>query len=130
MHQLKNILLFLAAGIQLLHALVPHRHQETMTAVEHQALHEQADDLIDYIGLAFHQLVSDQVVLFNSDFSEQFKELRSSSDIYPANLWAASDYRLSKQSQKPFGTPFQTAIITPGLLINGLRAPPGAGFSF
>ncbi len=38
----------------ILHTVIPHKHHEEMTINEHITLHKNANNLFDYLSLAFH----------------------------------------------------------------------------
>lgn len=54
MKTIRNILLLIIAAVVFLHGFVPHKHHGEMSAAEHKTAHQNADDLIDLLSLAFH----------------------------------------------------------------------------
>ena len=60
----RNILLNITLGIVLLHGLIPHLHHEDMTTIEHDTTHQNANDLVDYLGLAFQHGSEDSSTIF------------------------------------------------------------------
>ena len=54
MNVIRNISVFVAGIILLLHTLLPHEHHSELNEKEHFEQHESASSLLDFIKLAFH----------------------------------------------------------------------------
>ena len=52
---MKWITLFLSFFFLVTHELIPHRHHEELSAKEHEKEHQEAQDVIDFFSLVFHQ---------------------------------------------------------------------------
>ena len=115
-------------GMILLHAIIPHKHHIEMTWEEHIYAHEYADDLIDFLGLGFHQ--DSNKNLENYSYTEQillkkiyFVDFNSLTGFF--NLEGnIVDVRKNLHTQAQL-TNLSIDFI---LLSNGLRAPPDSGF--
>lgn len=53
--EMKWITLFLSFFFLVTHELIPHRHHEELSAKEHEKEHQEAQDVIDFFSLVFHQ---------------------------------------------------------------------------
>jgi hypothetical protein len=52
---MKWLALFVSFFFLVTHELVPHRHHEELTENEHQREHQEAQNVIDFLSLVFHQ---------------------------------------------------------------------------
>lgn len=50
----RNMMLFIATTIVLLHSIIPHSHHSELSAEQHLQEHENASSILDYLSLAFH----------------------------------------------------------------------------
>ncbi len=128
MNQIRNILLINVVGILLLHSFIPHRHQEEMTYVEHQKAHEDANSIIDYLGLAFHQYASSNLENFFLEKTNDFKEFDAKYFNFSINLTTPKvEFIYTKTKSLSRKLP-EKLLIKFIILANGLRAPPTYGF--
>ena len=121
---LRKILLFNVVVVIILHALISHKHHGEMTDEEHNITHNNANGIIDIIGLGFHHgssnnldnyIISEQNSLNKLDFNEL--------DFF-AGIFSI-DFKLFPANESP------TATIRPYIIFNvfiinshGLRGPP------
>ncbi|PCH52853.1 MAG: hypothetical protein COC22_03485 [Flavobacteriaceae bacterium] len=121
---IKQILFRSALVIIVLHTLIPHRHYDEMSKVEHAQLHQNNDDILDLLMLFFHESNDesiDNLVVAEFDVKENFD------DTVVSNIFLSS-------SNFPF---FDTSYFIKELIIstsnfsnisfvelNGLRGPP------
>lgn len=76
MQLIRSISLFAAFAIVMVHSMVPHQHRDELSFAEHEAQHEEASGLIDYLSLAFHlEHGEGQLEEFNSVQHVQLEEL-------------------------------------------------------
>lgn len=52
-------MLFIAGLVIGLHTILPHEHHDELDHVEHENLHQEADSLLDYIKLIFHENIGE-----------------------------------------------------------------------
>ena len=124
MHSIRIIALLFATGIILLHSFIPHRHIEEMTDVEHLSKHERANDLIDLLGLAFHEGTGD--VLAQYIRSEQ--RISKKINVGWLGVLVNALHHVELPSSFVCGSfrlPSQIIFEQKKILPNGLRAPPG-----
>ncbi len=128
MDLIKNILLINVVVIIFLHSLVPHMHHMEMTFVDHKKAHENANDILDYLGLVFHEGVNYNLENFVSEESGRFKNF----DSRDLNLLVNSCYTKNDilySHENPFlRTLHQNSLTEFIKLSNGLRAPPNFDF--
>ena len=123
MQSLRKITLLLAFGIVMLHAVIPHLHHGEMMSEEHEALHTNACNVVDYLSIGFHSSSSyldnflpnhysnkphsaDKTLVSHGGFGINFD-----APVFLANELYFPNHKLSFTCRKLF-----TA--------NGLRAPP------
>ena len=128
MHQIRNILFINVVVILLLHSLTPHRHYEEMTYVEHEKVHENANSIIDYLGLAFHQDVNlslEHLTIEKTNYFKEidFKKINSLINFAISEIEVAHTQRTSHLRTSP-----EKLLIRFILQANGLRAPPNYDF--
>ncbi|MBL4939224.1 MAG: hypothetical protein JKY16_02930 [Lutibacter sp.] len=73
---IKQILFKSSLVIILLHTLISHKHYDEMSEVEHAALHQNNDDILDLLVLFFHESNDesiDNLVIAQFDVKEIFK---------------------------------------------------------
>ena len=120
---IRNISLYLTLGIVLLHALIPHLHHEEMTPVEHDTTHENANDLVDYLSLAFQHGSEDNLTIFIS--SEQTSTRSIELDDLQGCVINNTFTEVVSTSKKPnLNTQSQSLFNQIIVSSNGLRAPP------
>ncbi|MCB9233255.1 MAG: hypothetical protein H6581_16480 [Bacteroidia bacterium] len=80
MKRLRNISLYLAAIILLMHCLVPHVHEQLLSQSQHLNLHKSSDTMLEKMSLMFHEYAvegdlenfqSTDQVSFDLDFPAQ-----------------------------------------------------------
>jgi hypothetical protein len=119
MFLVKKVLFIQIVGIILFHSLIPHRHHEEMTNVEHNIAHENANDLIDYLGLIFHEGPNDTLKNYT------ISEISSQNNVnFPANMNFDNIEILPAKVCLYFGDQPQKLFSCLKTLSNGLRAPP------
>lgn len=124
MYQIRNVFLINAVAIFLLHSLTPHRHHEEMTYVEHKKAHENANSIIDYLGLAFHQDSNSNLKNFILEETNYFKEFDSKDFNFPINSTIPKVEILSTKIISFLSRDPEKSLIKFIVLTNGLRAPP------
>lgn len=122
----RNILLFHATGIILLHSFIPHLHHGEMTNVEHYMSHKNANDIIDYLGLAFQQGSSDNLTNYIS--SDQQTDTDKDLDCFQSQAEANPELQAAVLSNERlhFKTRSQISFDYLNASSNRLRGPPKA----
>jgi hypothetical protein len=128
MYRVRNILLLNVVVIIFLHSLVSHRHHGEMTFIDHKKTHENADNIFDYLGLAFQQGEDYSLENFISEESARLKCLDSQSFYFLANPLFAENGILFIPINTTFKTFHQNSLAEFIIRANGLRAPPNYGF--
>lgn len=54
MQRIRIITVFSALLIVLLHSFIPHKHHSEFSFTEHESVHQEASNIIDFLSLAFH----------------------------------------------------------------------------
>ncbi len=124
---LRKVVLFGVGLILLAHSIVPHVHENELSAAEKYCAHTTADDFFDFLTLAFQEDGSNILDSFLLEDAEKNQHLDASNSFA---LTQFCDVFLPFFSQSE--TPSEN-INTPaaGLFLEGsfgLRAPPVAGF--
>ena len=125
MKSFQNILLLKIAAVILLHSLIPHRHHREMSTTEHKTAHINADDLIDYLSLAFHSN-------FFGDFENYIAAERLSPNRTIAGAsrfaagYAASAKKSSSEAERLFEAVKAFDFKRADFRSKRMRAPPSA----
>jgi hypothetical protein len=124
MFSIGKMLYILIPGIFLLHSLIPHQHHGDMTVTEHKLAHEYANNVIDYLGLFFHEGSTNNteaIVLVKEIIK---KKVESNKGVYFANFNISKKELFPKHFPNP--TQLNTSIFWNSFQIKsrGLRAPP------
>lgn len=120
---IRNILLYCAVGIALLHSLIPHLHHGEMTNVEHYTSHENAIDFVDYLGLAFQHGTKDKLNYIST-------EQKSTGSIDLDYLQGCAGINTtppevrSTSKSLDFSTQSQLSFYNINASSDGLRGPP------
>ncbi|MCB0652122.1 MAG: hypothetical protein KDC85_12670 [Saprospiraceae bacterium] len=120
----KKIGFITTAGMLLLHALVPHFHQEQLSYEAHQSLHKAANDhLVDFLKFTFHENAGGtEFWSMGENPTEVHFDLEGVATLGKASL-APYEIKKGKGGIKMYsglGIPKTDFIFTTG----GLRAPP------
>lgn len=118
----RNTGFFITAGMLLLHALVPHFHQEQLSCEAHQSLHKAANDhLVDFLKFTFHENAGGtefwSVGEHPTEVHFDLKTVDSQAKA-PLVLFETEKEGIKMYSRP--GIPITDFIFT----IGGLRAPP------
>jgi hypothetical protein len=124
MFQIRNIFLINAVAILLLHSLTPHRHHEEMTYEEHKKAHQNANSIIDYLGIAFHQETNYNLENYFLEGTNYFKEVDSKGFNFPINATFPKVEILITKTISFYRSLPGKSLIKFIILANGLRAPP------
>lgn len=120
----RSFLSFNAVVIILLHSTIPHRHHIEMTYAEDDFAHQGADNVIEYLSLAFHQNYTNNIEHY------VLQKLKSFRGFYFADLNSFSKVSFSKAQwfnlRSCLYFRIQSNWTQKGfvLISNGLRAPP------
>lgn len=128
MYQIRSILFIKVILVLLFHSITPHKHHEELTFLEHELDHENANGIIEYLGIAFHQDLSPNFEYFYLENSSNFNKKDNISFNGPVHLSFIEikiiSFKLNAQSEMGSINP----VIEYIELTNGLRAPPRYGF--
>ncbi|WP_456424421.1 hypothetical protein [Lutibacter sp.] len=122
MELIKQLLFKSVFVIILLHALIPHRHYDEMSAKEHFALHQNNDNIIDLVKIFFHE--NNDESLDNLLFA-QFNIQKTTQSKIPILKEEFKGYtnEENKLLQKNIA-PSNVCYIPIFINTNGLRGPP------
>ncbi len=118
---IRKILFISVTLLILLHTLIPHRHHSEMSYTEDIIAHNKADDIFDFLSLAFHQ--DSSVYIINSVSNEYFIE-KNQLDLFTflnTPIFTRS-YFYSKKTPIFHNSNLKKTTLT--VALNGLRAPP------
>ncbi len=125
MYLARNILLIKAVVIILFHSLIPHRHHGEMTFEEHKITHEKATDIIDYLGLAFHEDSNNKFENYNPVEQNSLRKIDPNGFNFLISTSFAKDKSIFEGERPSFRTRSRKLFIDrTTILANGLRAPP------
>ena len=121
---IKQILFKSSLVIILLHTLISHKHYDEMSEVEHAALHQNNDDILDLLVLFFHESNDesiDNLVIAQFDVKEIFKNT-----IVSNVFLSSSDFPFFNTSYFRKELYINTSNFSSIFFIklNGLRGPP------
>lgn len=128
MQIINNILIFKAVGILLLHTLIPHGHHFEMAYEEHIKVHENADDIIDFLGLGFQQDSTNQLENFTPHGQNLLKQIDFIDFNFLTSVLFVKDESTLRSGGLYFKTQPQNLFNTFLLPSNSLRAPPDSDF--
>jgi hypothetical protein len=120
---IRNILLYTTLGVVLLHSHIPHLHHGEMTTIEHDTTHQNANDLVDYLGLAFQHGSADGSTIFilSEQTSTQTIDL---DDLQGCGVNNTFTDLISTSKSQNLSTHSQPLFNKTTVSSNGLRAPP------
>ncbi len=55
MNHVRHIALYLAGCIILLHAIIPHQHEQSLSASEHEKVHSEKNSIVDELAYVLHE---------------------------------------------------------------------------
>ena len=120
MNAVKKILFLAVGAFLLLHILIPHNHREEMTAGQHRSAHENADGIIDFIGLALHEGSGHDAQVYTTQQSSFDKKIELDSGEAEYANFPISEASLFR----PFTPIIGCSINNLNLFFCGLRGPP------
>ncbi len=101
-----------------------------MTYQEHKVIHENADDIIDYLGLTFHHDPNYSLKNYTPIGQSHPKDLNFNGFNFLANACFAKGEFINKDKNQYQATRFENTFNGFIVLENGLRAPPRYGFTW
>ncbi len=100
-----------------------------MTYKEHNLSHENADDIIDYLGLTFHLDPDYGLKNYTPSAQNRLKDFNFNGFDFLANTCFAEGEFISTGKSLCQVTRFENIFNGFLILENGLRAPPNFGFT-
>lgn len=123
MNPLVKILFLNVAAVIFLHASLSHRHHGEMTYEEHTALHNKADDIIDYLKLEFHKSLTDDLENFILTEQYSLKQIYFHGNRSLTNT-SFKTHNSNNQTDFLYSSKESHCLFSISILSNGMRAPP------
>ncbi len=124
MNLTKNILFINVVVILLLHSFIPHKHHNEMAYEEHYIVHENANGIIDLIGLVLHEGSSENLETIILSKENVMKDIeRSYLDFFAITAYLAIKINV-KYSGCFIKIRPQELSNNFHIIFSGLRGPP------
>jgi len=122
---ISDILFSLVLGVITLHAVIPHPHSNELTEEEHFEIHKNADSLVGFLRLTFHESDDDTldnpVVTQNENIKTiEGKHINSTASFFYSSLLIIENAETAIAPAWKTDNFIKLLIVKP----NGLRGPP------